>query len=48
MNCTKNEREQGSQNLYLNKDGNPVAKNSNASHMLPKKGKKNDSRDLCK
>ena len=30
----------GSKNLYLDKDGNPVAKNSKASHILPKKGKK--------
>ncbi len=30
----------GSKDLYLDKDGNPVAKNSKASHILPKKGKK--------
>ena len=26
----------GPKNLYLDKDGNPVAKNSPASHLLPK------------
>ena len=30
----------GSKDLYLDKNGNPVAKNSKASHILPKKGKK--------
>ena len=30
----------GSKDLYLDKDGNPVAKNSKASHIIPKKGKK--------
>ena len=30
----------GSKDLYLDKDGNPVAKNAKASHILPKKGKK--------
>ena len=30
----------GSKDLYLDKDGNPVAKNSKASHILSKKKKK--------
>ena len=30
----------GSKDLYLDKEGNPVAKNSKASHILPKKGQK--------
>ena len=30
----------GSKDLYLDKNGNPVAKNSKATHILPKKGKK--------
>ena len=30
----------GPKDLYLDKDGNPVAKNAKASHILPKKGNK--------
>ena len=28
----------GPRDMYLDKDGNPVAKNSHASHIVPKKG----------
>lgn len=30
----------GPRNMYLDKDGNPVGKNSKASHIVPKKGGK--------